>query len=81
MVQSLPAVLCHQAEQGQEGPAEGVEAGVAIVGVATRLQALEAIRTLPVNIPSQMISSGAGGPLRTTRLVSIFLWFLISLTT
>lgn len=43
----LPEVLCHEAEEGQEGPAEGVVAGVAIVGVPPSLHALVALRALP----------------------------------
>ena len=33
LVEVLPIVLGHQAEGGEEGPAEGVEARVAVVGV------------------------------------------------
>lgn len=33
LVQVFPVVLSHQAEGGEEGPAEGVEARVAVVGV------------------------------------------------
>lgn len=43
----LPVVLGHEAEEGQEGPAEGVIAGVAIVGVPPGLHALVALRALP----------------------------------
>lgn len=48
VVEVLPVVLRHQAEQGQEGPAEGVEAGVAVVRVPSHLQTVEAVGTLPV---------------------------------
>lgn len=48
MVEVLPVVLRHQAEQGQEGPAEGVEAGVAVVRVPSYLQTVEAVGALPV---------------------------------
>lgn len=48
MVEVLPVVLGHEAEQRQERPAKGVEAGVTIVRVPTRLQAVEAVRALPV---------------------------------
>lgn len=48
VVEVLPVVLSHEAEQRQEGPAEGVEAGVAVVRVPSRLQAVEAVWALPV---------------------------------
>lgn len=58
VVQIFPVVLGHEAEQGQEGPAKGVEASVAVVGVPTRLQTFKPIWTLPVrgtaDIPSQI---------------------------
>lgn len=43
----LPVILCHEAEESQKGPAEGVVAGVAIVGVAPGLHALITLRTVP----------------------------------
>lgn len=43
----LPIVLCHEAEESQEGPAEGVIAGVAIVGVPSGLDALITLRAAP----------------------------------
>lgn len=43
----LPVVLCHEAEESQEGPAESVIAGVAIVGVPPRLDALVTLRAVP----------------------------------
>lgn len=43
----LPIVLCHEAEESQEGPAEGVIAGVAIVGVPPGLDALVTLRAAP----------------------------------
>lgn len=46
MVEVFPVVLCHQAKQGQEGPPKGVEAGVAVVWVPPRLQAVKPIWTL-----------------------------------
>lgn len=33
LVEALPAVLCHQAEERKESPGEGVKAGVAVVRV------------------------------------------------
>ena len=36
LVEVLPVVLRHEAEGGEEGPAEGVEAGVAVVGVGAK---------------------------------------------
>ena len=45
----LPVVLGHEPEESEEGPAEGVEAGVAVVGVPPRLHTLVALRTLPVD--------------------------------
>lgn len=44
----LPVVLGHESEEGKEGPAEGVKARVAIVGVPACLQACESIRTLSI---------------------------------
>lgn len=46
VVEILPVVLCHQAKQGEKGPPEGVEAGVAVVGVPSRLQTVKPIWTL-----------------------------------
>lgn len=43
----LPVVLCHEAEERQEGPAEGVIAGVAIVGVPPGFHALVTLGALP----------------------------------
>lgn len=43
----LPIVLCHEAEESQEGPAEGVVAGVAIVGVPPGLDALITLGAVP----------------------------------
>lgn len=43
----LPVVLCHETEESQEGPAEGVVAGVAIVGVPPSLYALVALGAVP----------------------------------
>ena len=47
MVEVLPVVLCHEPEEGEEGPAEGVKTGVAIVWVPPRLQTVKAVRALP----------------------------------
>lgn len=43
----LPVVLGHEAEESEEGPAEGVIAGVAIVGVPSSLDALIALGAVP----------------------------------
>lgn len=43
----LPIVLCHEAEESQEGPAEGVIAGVAIIGVPPSLYALVTLGAVP----------------------------------
>lgn len=43
----LPIILCHEAEESQEGPAEGVIAGVAIVGVPPSLHTLVTLRAVP----------------------------------
>lgn len=48
LVEALPAVLRHQSEEGEEGPGEGVEAGVAVVRVLACLQAPVALGTCPV---------------------------------
>lgn len=48
VIEIFPAVLGHEAEQGQEGPAKGVKARVAVVGVATRLETFKPVWTLPV---------------------------------
>lgn len=47
MVEVLPVVLRHEAEQRQEGPAEAVEAGVAVVWIPACLQTVKTIRALP----------------------------------
>ena len=43
----LPVVLRHQTEESQEGPAEGVKAGIAIVGVPPSLYAFVALGAVP----------------------------------
>lgn len=45
LVQVLPIVLRHKAEQSQESPAKTVKAGVPIVWIATSLHACVAFRT------------------------------------
>ena len=45
----LPIILCHEAEESQEGPAEGVLAGVAIVGVPPSLDTLVTLGAVPVD--------------------------------
>lgn len=37
LIEALPAVLCHQAKECEEGPGEGVKAGVAVVRVLSCL--------------------------------------------
>ena len=49
MEEVLPIVLGHEAEESQEGPAEGVIAGVAVVGVPPGLDALITLRAMPVD--------------------------------
>jgi hypothetical protein len=44
----LPIVLGNEAEESQEGPAEGIVAGVAIVGVPSSLDALITLRAMPM---------------------------------
>ena len=48
-VEILPEVLGHESEEGEEGPAEAVEAGVAVVGVPARLHTGVALRATPSN--------------------------------
>lgn len=43
----LPVILRHETEESQEGPAEGVVAGVAIVGVPSSLDAFVALGAVP----------------------------------
>lgn len=45
LVKVFPEILCHESEQGEEGPAEGVKAGVAIVWITTCFDTCEALRT------------------------------------
>lgn len=46
--QFLPVVLCHESEEGQKSPAEGIETGVAIVWIPSYFQAVKSVGTLPV---------------------------------
>lgn len=46
VVEIFPVILCHQAKQGQKSPPKGVEAGVAVVGVPSRLQTVKPIWAL-----------------------------------
>lgn len=48
LVEVFPVVLRHESEQREERPAEGVEAGVAVVGIASRFDTSEALWTEPV---------------------------------
>lgn len=45
LVEVFPEVLRHESEKGEEGPAEGVEACVAIVWITARFQTHEALWT------------------------------------
>lgn len=47
LVEALPAVLRHEAEQSKEGPGEGIEASVAVVRVLTCLEAPVALGARP----------------------------------
>lgn len=47
LVEILPEVLSHESEERQERPAEGVEAGVSVIGVPAGFLAGESLRTLP----------------------------------
>lgn len=42
-VKVFPEVLCHESEESQEGPAEAVKAGVAIVWIPPSFHACEAL--------------------------------------
>lgn len=43
-VKILPEVLCHEAEESQEGPAEAVKAGVAVVWIPPSFHTRVALR-------------------------------------
>lgn len=45
--QFLPVVLCHESEEGQKSPAEGIKTGVAIVWIPSYFQAVKSVGTLP----------------------------------
>lgn len=47
LVEVLPVVLGHESEQREERPAEGVEAGVAVVWITTRLHTYKTLWTEP----------------------------------
>lgn len=47
LVEVLPVVLSHQSEQRQEGPAERVKAGVAVIWVPARFDAPESLWAQP----------------------------------
>jgi len=47
LVEVFPVVLGHESEQGEEGPAEGVEARVAVVWIAARFDTFKALWTEP----------------------------------
>lgn len=83
VVEIFPVVLRHQAKQGQKGPPKGVEAGVAVIGVPSRLQTVKPIRALSVTQthryqalysvklsekPSSMVQKGRKCRIRTGRL-------------
>ena len=46
----FPVILRHESEEGEEGPAEGVEVGVAIVGVGSSLHARVSFWALSINM-------------------------------
>ena len=48
LVEVLPVVLGHESEEREEGPAEGVEAGVAVIWIPTRFHTREALWAEPV---------------------------------
>lgn len=43
-VKIFPEVLCHEAKESQEGPAEAVKAGVAVVWISPSFHACVALR-------------------------------------
>lgn len=47
LIKVFPEVLSHESEKRQEGPAEGVEAGVAVVWVTASFDTYEALWTEP----------------------------------
>lgn len=49
LVKVFPVVLSHESEKSQEGPAEGVEAGVAIVRITASFDTYETLWTGPAN--------------------------------
>lgn len=49
---ALPVVLGHESEEGEEGPAKRVKAGVAIVGVPPSLHAHVSFWALSINTQS-----------------------------
>ncbi len=48
MIEVFPVILCHESEKREKSPSEGVEAGVAVVGVSSGLQTFKTIRTFAV---------------------------------
>ena len=56
LVEVLPVVLRHEAEGREEGPAEGVEAGVAVVGVGAEALVARVVlgaHAAPRRVPAQ----------------------------
>lgn len=62
--QVFPEVLCHEAEEGEEGPAEVVVAGVSIIWIPSHFHTHVTLRTHPVNITQQQLTSAT----RTCRI-------------
>lgn len=58
--QVFPEVLCHEAEEGEEGPAEGVVVGVSVIRIPPRFYTHVSLRTQPINITfnSSVIQKG-----------------------
>lgn len=49
LVKVFPVVLSHESEKSQEGPAKGVKAGVAVVGITASFDTYETLWTEPAN--------------------------------
>lgn len=49
LVKVFPVVLSHESEKSQEGPAEGVEAGVAVVWITASFDTYETLWTETAN--------------------------------
>lgn len=49
LIKVFPVVLSHESEKSQEGPAEGVKAGVAVVWITASFDTYETLWTEPAN--------------------------------